>query len=94
VLNATYTTALIDFWAEICQPCQLVRAVLEELPDDYAGLVVGAIDAAAYPEVAAQFAVQSLPTLIFFRNGELVRRLVGGRPKRHIEKELQAVMQL
>ena len=73
---------LIDFWAEWCAPCKMVAPVLEELSEEYAGkLKIGKLDVDSNGELAMKFSVQSIPTLMLFKNGEEVGRKVGAVPK-------------
>ena len=73
---------LIDFWAEWCMPCKMIAPILEELSDEYAGkLKIGKLDVDSNGELAMKFSVQSIPTLMLFKNGEEVGRKVGAVPK-------------
>lgn len=77
---------LIDFWAEWCMPCKMVAPVLEELSEEYDGkLKIGKLDVDSEGELAMKFSVQSIPTLILFKNGQEVARKVGAVPKPAIE---------
>ena len=73
---------LVDFWAPWCGPCRMLAPVLEELDGDLAGKVkVGKVNVDEEMELAAQFQVASIPTLILFQGGQAVRRTVGVQPK-------------
>ena len=73
---------LVDFWAPWCGPCRMLAPVLEELDRDLSGKVkVGKVNVDEEMELAAQFQVASIPTLILFQNGQAVRRTVGAQPK-------------
>ena len=73
---------LVDFWAPWCGPCRMLAPVLEELDGDLAGKVkVAKVNVDEEMELAAQFQVASIPTLILFQNGQAVRRTVGAQPK-------------
>ncbi len=78
---------LIDFWAEWCMPCKMIAPVLAEISDEYAGrLKVGKLDVDSEGDLAMQFSVQSIPTLILIKGGEEVGRKVGALPKPAIEE--------
>ena len=74
--------AMVDFWADWCGPCKMLSPVIESLADQYEGKVlVGKVNVDEQPDLAAQFGVMSIPTLLVFEQGKLVRQAVGARPK-------------
>ena len=76
---------LVDFWAPWCGPCRMLAPVLEELDGDLAGKVkVAKVNVDEEMDLAAQFQVASIPTLILFRDGQAVRRSVGAQPKERL----------
>ena len=84
---------LVDFWAPWCQPCLLLAPVLEELATTYAGRVkIAKVDTDTNPQLTAVYGIVSIPTLTLFRDGELVRSIVGGRPKREIVDQLEQLL--
>ena len=73
---------LVDFWAEWCAPCKMIAPIVDELAHDYAGkLKVAKIDTDANPNVMQAFGVMGIPTLILFRDGQVVERISGFMPK-------------
>ena len=69
---------MVDFWAEWCGPCRMVGPIIDELSDEYEGkAVVGKVDIDSNQQYAAQFGVRNIPTVLVFKNGELVDRKVG-----------------
>ena len=82
---------LVDFWAEWCGPCKMIGPVVEELASDYDGkAVVGKVDVDVNPEVSAKFGIRSIPTLLVFKNGEVVDKQIGAVPKAVLSQKLEA----
>ncbi len=82
---------LVDFWAEWCGPCKMIGPVVEELASDYDGkAVVGKVDVDVNPEVSAKFGIRSIPTLLVFKNGEIVDKQIGAVPKAVLSQKLEA----
>jgi len=78
---------LVDFWAEWCMPCKMVAPVLEEISTAYEGkLKVGKLDVDQQGDLAMKFNVQSIPTLLLFKGGEVVARKIGAAPRTAIEE--------
>jgi thioredoxin 1 len=91
LVSSSLRPVLVDFWSEGCPPCNQMRTVIHELMDECEDVAAfGAVDVVANPEIAHQYSVSSVPTLVIFVNGQPVRRLVGARPKRHVLRELSA----
>ncbi|AFZ69288.1 thioredoxin [Deinococcus peraridilitoris] len=81
---------LVDFWAPWCGPCRVVGPVVEELGTAYAGRVkVAKVNVDENPELAAQFRIQSIPTLLLLKNGQSVDSMVGAHPKAAIARMLE-----
>ena len=75
---------LLDFWATWCGPCRLVGPLVEEIAAEYPEIKVGKVNVDEQPELAAQFQIMSIPTLMVVKNGKITQRVVGARPKAQI----------
>lgn len=81
---------LVDFWATWCGPCQRITPIVEELAAEFAGKAkVGKINVDENQEVATEYGVQSIPTLLIFKGGEVVDRVIGAVPKRVLQEALR-----
>lgn len=74
-------TVLLDFWASWCGPCRMLSPVVDEVAEERPDVKVGKVNVDEQPELAGQFGVMSIPTLLVFKNGKLVNQTVGARPK-------------
>ncbi len=83
---------LVDFWAEWCGPCKMIAPLLEELANEYDGKVkIGKINTDEQQQLAAEYRISSIPTLLFFKNGQVVNQMIGARGKRDFKAALDSV---
>jgi thioredoxin 1 len=84
---------VVDFWAEWCGPCRMIAPVLKELAKEYKDkLVVAKVNVDQEPDLAATFNVQSIPTLVFVKNGQVVKQQIGAVPRQVLEKIIKEIL--
>ncbi|MCW3071463.1 MAG: thioredoxin [Bacteroidetes bacterium] len=84
---------LLDFWAEWCGPCRMVGPVVEELSNEYADkAVVGKVDVDANANISNMFGIRNIPTILFFKDGQVVDKQVGAVPKSVLDAKLKALL--
>ena len=80
---------VVDCWAPWCGPCHMVAPVIEEMARDYAGKILfGKLNVDENPEVAMEYQIMSIPTLLVFKNGKLVDRIIGAMPRQMLEPKI------
>jgi len=83
---------LVDFWAEWCGPCKMIAPLLDELADEYDGKIkIGKVNIDEQQNLAAEYGVRAIPTLLVFHHGEVTDQLVGARSKRDLKASLDRV---
>jgi len=84
---------IVDFWAVWCGPCRIVGPVVQEIGDEYTDkAVVGKLDVDHNPESAKKFGIRNIPTILYFKNGEVVDKQVGAVPKQVLIQKLEALL--
>lgn len=84
---------VIDFWAEWCGPCRMIGPIIAEMSEEYGDkAVIGKVDVDNNPEITSRFGIRNIPTILFFKNGELVDKQVGYANKAAICSKLDAIL--
>lgn len=92
VLKADKVT-MVDFWAEWCQPCHMLAPTVVELANQYVNRMnVGKINVDENPKTATKYGIRGIPTLLLFKNGEILQQLVGVRPKSEIQRAIDGAL--
>jgi thioredoxin 1 len=78
---------VVDFWAEWCGPCKMLSPIIDELSTEMEGKVtIGKVDVSDEQDIAAEYGVRNIPTILFFKNGEIVDKQVGALPKANLQE--------
>lgn len=84
---------VVDFWATWCGPCKKIGPYIEELAEQYADkAIIGKVDVDENDQLAIRFGIRNIPTILYFRNGEIVDKQIGAAPKAALEAKLQSIL--
>ena len=82
---------VVDFWAEWCGPCKMISPIISQLADEYEGrMVVGKCNVEECEEIAAEYGIRNIPTILFFKNGQMVDKFVGAASKAKLQEKFEA----
>ncbi len=92
VVNAS-TPALVDFWAEWCMPCKMMAPTIDELADEYTGkVVIGKVNTDENRNISMQFGISAIPTVILFKDGEMIKKFVGLQQKADLKAAIDEAL--
>ena len=83
---------VVDFWATWCGPCRMVAPIMEELAKEYGDeVVIGKCDVEENEDLAMEFGIRNIPTILFFKNGEIIDKMIGAQSKAKFEEKINAL---
>jgi len=92
-LKAGDLPLVVDFWATWCGPCRMVAPIIAELAKEYEGKInVGKCDVEENEDLAAEFGIRNIPTILFFKNGEVIDKMIGAQSKEKFEEKFKALL--
>ena len=92
-LKAGNLPLVVDFWATWCGPCRMVAPIIEELAKTYEGkVVIGKCDVEECEDLTAEFGIRNIPSILFFKNGEVVDKVIGAQPKAKFVEKIEALI--
>ena len=92
-LKAGNLPLVVDFWATWCGPCRMVAPIIEELAKTYDGkVVIGKCDVEECEDLTAEFGIRNIPSILFFKNGEVVDKVIGAQPKAKFVEKIEALL--
>ena len=84
---------LVDFWAEWCAPCRMVSPIVEEIAQEYSGrLKVGKLNVDENQNLVAKYSIRGIPTLLIFKDGQIIEEIVGALPKKALKSKIEAIL--
>ena len=84
---------VVDFWAEWCGPCRMIAPVVDELAEAYEGqAIIGKVNVDENEDLSIKYGIRNIPTILFFKNGELVDKHIGGATKAALEEKIKALL--
>jgi len=92
IINNSSVPVIVDFWAEWCGPCKMIGQVLDELNNDYDDkILIGKVNVDEQGSLAMKYGIRNIPTLLFFKNGQLIDKQVGSVPRKVLEEKLKSI---